>query len=165
MENQVDNDSFIKNKILNLLNKNEIPFDTFIHEGGETCFSSAQSRGTHLSDGAKSLLLKSKEGFSLFTLRAHLEADSNLIRKILESNKLRFATSDELMSICNVVKGALPPFGNYLYNLPHYIDDSIMSGEFVVFNAGILTYSITLKTSDYLKIVDAVICDFKKVNE
>ena len=36
------------------------------------------------------------------------------IRKILKSQRLRFATKEELLDLAGVVKGALPPFGRDL---------------------------------------------------
>jgi aspartate-semialdehyde dehydrogenase len=68
-----------------------------------------------------SILFKAKDGFYIFTIRANFEISSNKVRKILGSNKLRFASHEELEKVCFVVKGALPPLAGPLYNITHYL--------------------------------------------
>lgn len=47
---------------------------------------------------------------------------------------------------------ALPPFGN-LFGVKTYVDEKLLQEEFVAFNAGSLTHSVKMKTSDYKKIL------------
>jgi len=150
----------VNKKIFELFKAHEITYDLFVHESASTCESASAKRGLDLSVGAKSILFKGKSGFCVFTIRADRGVSSLKVRKILGSNKLRFASHEELMKLCHVVKGALPPLAGPLYGLAHYADKSLMSGEKVVFNAGILTESVVISTSDFLRLADPIICEF-----
>jgi len=149
-------------KLRKLLQDREIDFEEVDHEPGPDCESAANARGEDLKIGGKTLLFKDKTGFRLFVLSAAKKADNNKIRKILKSQKLRFATQEELFEMTGVEKGALPPFGRDLLPFDLYLDKSILENERIAFNAGILTKSYILKVKDYLQLVDPIICQFSK---
>lgn len=149
-------------KIKDYLSQNAVTFRELDHEPAYTCEDSAKFRGEDLAIGGKTLLFKDKKSFKLFVISASLQVDSNKVRKILSSSKLRFASAEELMDLCGVVKGALPPFGRPIQDFDLYIDESIKENDYIAFNAGLLTKSIIFKTSDYLKLVDATFCKFSK---
>ena len=152
----------VHQKLLMLLNDNKIEYTLLEHSETVTCEQSAQARGESVAIGGKTILFKDKKDFRIFTLSAAKEVDSNKVRKILSSQRLRFATSDELRDLCGVVKGALPPIVKGLYPYSHYLDRSVLENEKIAFNAGLLTKSIIMKTKDYLDIIDAQVCDFSK---
>ena len=150
-------------KLRDLLEDNNIAFEERDHSEGRTCEEAAGARGEDLKISGKTLLFKDKKGiFHLFVLSGAKKADNNKIRKILNSQKLRFATSVELNDLAGVEKGALPPFGKDLLPFDLYLDESILKNEKIAFNAGILTKSFILKVKDYLELVDPIICQFSK---
>mgnify|MGYP003956152879 CR=1 FL=1 len=149
-------------KIRQLLTENNIDFSEVDHGPAKTCEESAQERGEDLKIGGKTLLLKDKTKFHLFVLAASLQADSNKIRKVLKTQRLRFASAQELSYLANVEKGALPPFGRPILPLDLYVDESITQNKKIAFNAGLLTKSFILKINDYLKIANPIICHFSK---
>ena len=153
----------LNKKIRELLHLREIPYREVNHEPSSDCMTSATSRGEDLKIGGKTILFKGKNGFSLFVLSAALSVDSNQVRKILKSQKLRFATESELMKEVGVSKGALPPFGRDILPYDLYLDDSILENQYIAFNAAFLTQSFIFKVSDYLKVVTPKkICSFSK---
>ena len=152
----------IEQEIIHRLESNNIEYEEYFHEGATTALSASKMRGSVLKEGAKSLFLKDKNDFRIFTMRADLEADNKKMRTILKSSKLRFATQEELLEKCRVVKGALPPLVKEIYPYEHYLDRSILDNEYIVFNAGILSRSIRLELNDFLKLVEPIICDFTK---
>jgi len=111
----------------------------------------------------KSLLLKDKSCFHIFTLRGDRKSDNKKIRKILNSHKLRFATDEELLEVAGVISGCLPPFGRPLIDIDHYIDEELLQNEFISFNAAIADKKVRLKMEDYLKMANPSICEFKKL--
>lgn len=149
-------------KIIKILDDHKISYDTFEHAKAMSCEEAATLRSMPLKFGGKSILFKDKNGFKLFTLAAHKKVDNTKVRKILKSQKLRFATNEELKSLAGVEKGALSPIGKKLYPFDHYIDNSILENEYIVFNAAVITLTVVMKVSDYLKIVEAQFCDFSK---
>ncbi len=149
-------------RIRDLLDDNRISYKEVDHEEADTCEKSSLARGEDLEVGGKAILFKDKKDFRIFVISASLQADSNKIRKILKSQRLRFATKEELMDLAGVVKGALPPFGRDLFPFDLYVDQSIVSNEYIAFNAGVLTKSFIIKVDDYLKIASPTITSFAK---
>lgn len=149
-------------KLRSLLSENNISFEEIDHQEAPTCELSAQARRLDIKYGGKTVLFKGKNGFALFVISAAKEIDSNKVRKILKSQKLRFARFEEFEEITGTVKGALPPFGEPIINLPLYIDESIRLNEKIAFNAGVLTKSFILKMNDYLKLISPVWENFSK---
>jgi Ala-tRNA(Pro) deacylase len=152
----------ITQKIISILTENQIQFDEIDHGIAQTCEESARARGADIRIGGKTILFKDKRDFRLFTLSASLEVDSNRVRKILKSQRLRFATNEELQELCSVERGALPPLGKELYPFDHYLDKSIISNDKIAFNAGILTKSIIMSVEDYIRLTNPIICEFSK---
>lgn len=144
----------MKNLHLSLRNYlKDVQFEEIEHAPSMTCEESARARGKKQRIGGKTLLLKDKKGFRLFTMSAALEFDSQKARKLLGSQKLRFATSEELMSLCGALSGALPPFGRPLQDLDLYIDSSVLDNEEIAFNAGLLTCSFIMNTKIWFELV------------
>jgi len=151
----------IYQQILHLLDSKKVPYQLISHEPTTNCEASAKARGLPQEVGAKSLLFKTKKGFHQFTLPAHLQAQNLLIRKILGSNKLRFASPEELSEQANVVKGALPPFaGGVILPFDFYMDEKIKKNTIIAFNPGVLDKSLILKTNDYFPLVNPTFCAF-----
>lgn len=151
----------LKAKIISLLDLRVISYEYIEHAPTPTCELSAQARGIDQRFGGKTLLLKDKQGFKLFTLSAAREADSKKIRHLLSSQKLRFASESELRALTGVAKGALPPFGTPILDFPHYIDESIYQNDLIAFNPGVLDASIIMKRADYLLLTPhSLRCDF-----
>ncbi len=149
-------------KLLSILKESGISYEEIIFDQQPSREEALALRAKRKAMGAKSILFKDKKDFRVFTLALNMEVDSNKVRKILGSNKLRFATHEELMEHCGVVKGALPPIVKNVYPFSHYIDKSIYDHEVLAFNAGVLGHTIILKRDDYLKLIDAEVCEFSK---
>ena len=59
--------------------------------------------------------------------------DSKKARDILNAKDIRFASEEEVENITNGVKsGGVPPFGN-LFNIPVYVDQSLLENEKIIF--------------------------------
>lgn len=149
-------------KIFELLKRHQIPFEHLHHAPTRTCEESAAARGTELNIGGKTLMFKDKKDFRLFTLPANRDVNSTKVRKILKSQKLRFATQEELRELASVEKGALPPLGADLIPFEHYVDIEILYNDKIAFNPGVLTQSVILELNDWLKLVEPKFCSFSK---
>ena len=149
-------------RIRRLLEDHQVPYEELDHAASTTCEESAKNRGEELHIGGKSLLFKDKKDFRIFVISASKQVDNQRVRKILKSQKLRFATSEELWDLAGVVKGAMPPFGRPLFPYDLYVDESIFENERIAFNAGLLTKSFILKVDDWKKLIEPNICQFAK---
>lgn len=149
--------------IIELLKKNDCWFEVFEHEAVVTSEQAAQIRtGYSLSQGAKALILSVKNSqkessFIQVVLPGDRKLDSKAVGAFLSLKSLRFATADEISKLTDDIKiGGIPPFG-ILWNVPVYLDNTLLTHEKIIFNAGDQRFSIGMKTADYIKVVKPII--------
>ncbi len=138
--------------IRQLLTNAGFSFREVHHEPTRTSEESAKARGEALHIGGKALLMKGDEVFRLFVLSADHKLDSGAIRRELNVKKMRFATPEELLELTGLVPGCVPPFGPPILPFELCLDSAIAQNERIAFNAGSLTDSIILATTDYLSV-------------
>ncbi|MEY4179078.1 MAG: Prolyl-tRNA editing protein ProX [Planctomycetota bacterium] len=133
------------------------------HEPTPTSEDSARVRGEPLSVGAKALLLKIDDTFGLFVLPADRKLDSAAIKASLGAKKSRFATPDELLALTGLVPGCVPPFGHPILPFELWADTAVgASHGRVAFNAGSLTHSIIMSSSDWERLANPRRLSFSK---
>ena len=154
------NMNYVFENIHDLLTEKGILFETKIHEATFTSEQSAVARGEDLKIGAKAILMKTDDVFSLFVLSASFKVNSKRIKEELGVKKIRFATPEELFKSVGLVPGSVPPFGRPILPYSLYIDKSVENLEKVAFNAGSLTMSIIMSAKDYLSVADGRVFDF-----
>jgi len=149
--------------IINLLDNNNAWYETFEHLPVKTSEEAANVRtGYNLNQGAKALILRIKKSggekyFAQFVVPGNEKFNSKLISKIVSAKNIRFATIEEITEITDGIKiGGIPPFGN-LFGLPVFVDKSLLDDEKIIFNAGDRSFSIGMKTKDYINIVKPII--------
>lgn len=153
-------------EIEELLKDNKINFQVFRHEPVYTSEQAAKVRerifgiksSEILKRGAKAMILKSNHDYFQFVISAAEKIDFKKVKNIL-SKTANLANSDDVFKITDCVPGSVPPFGN-LFNVPVYVDKSLLKNEFIDFNAGELTISIIMRLEDWIKIVNPIVEDF-----
>ncbi len=146
-------------QITELLDRLNIPYQLKEHPPARTSEESALHRGEPLKIGAKAMVLKTGTEFIMAVLPADRKIDSALLKQVLQTKNLRFASKEELKEITGLVPGSVPPFGS-LFNLTMMVDKTVLEEEHLAFNAGSLEKSIKMKTKDYLQIVAPVVKSF-----
>jgi len=136
-----------------------VAFEIMEHAPVRTSEEAARVRGTPLEAGAKALVVRADERFVHCVLPAHLKADNALLRGLVGTRKLRFATPEELQTLTGCAPGAVPPFGN-LFGLPVLVDEALCRNERVAFNAGSNAVSITMRAEDLVRLTGATVCRF-----
>lgn len=149
----------VTKKITDLLTEHHIPFRSFQHEPVRTSEEAAALRPDFtLHQGAKALIVKAKipDGAALFVMLvfpADLKFDSKKVKSVIGAKSVSFATEEEVSRITEGIQiGGVPPFGN-LFGLPVYADESLLSNEEIIFNAGDRSFSVAMRTADYLNLV------------
>jgi Ala-tRNA(Pro) deacylase len=148
-------------KITEFLLAKGIDFDKLEHAPVTTSSAAAGARASRLSQGAKAIIVKADDKYYSLIISAAVRLDNKKLRKILETRRVRFATTDELFELTGCLPGAVSPFGN-LFGLPVLMDNAIMSEEIVYFNCGSHTISLRMKCSDLIAATGAQIEDFHK---
>jgi prolyl-tRNA editing enzyme YbaK/EbsC (Cys-tRNA(Pro) deacylase) len=148
--------------ICTLLTDKHIVFRTVHHQPTFTSEESAAARGEDIKIGGKALLMKVDNDFKLFVISAPLKADSKKIKHHCKAKSIRFATKEELLELTTLVPGSVPPFGRPILNFDLFVDSTIVENEKIAFNAGLLTDSIIMNTSDYLALSKPEIFSFSQ---
>jgi Ala-tRNA(Pro) deacylase len=153
-------DQSIFNAIKSFLEINGVAYRTVHHEPTRTSEESAKARGEDIAVGGKALLMKVDDTFKLFVISAAKKADSSKIKARFGAKKLRFANAEELLQLTGLVPGSVPPFGKPILPFELFVDTSIQQNSKIAFNAGVLTESIIMQTSDYFRIANAEVFEF-----
>lgn len=152
-------------KIEKLLKENNVEFRVMEHEPTRTSEDAAKvrekfidlSREEILKSGAKAMIVKSKDKYYQLVISAARKIDFKKVKKII--GNVRFATEEEVEKITDCIPGSVPPFGN-LFGLAVYVDPYLLEQENIDFNAGELTKSIFMNTSDWVKLVKPTVKEF-----
>jgi len=148
-------------KILALLEKNNVPYRLTEHEPVRTSEEAAKIRGVALKTGAKAMIVREKDKYYLLVLPADKHIDWRRVRAMLHVSNLRLATEEEAESVAQVKMGSVPPFGNVL-GLPTYFDEGLFQNDVVHFNPGSTMHSIAMKSADLRALVSPVVASFAK---
>ncbi|MAG59952.1 hypothetical protein CMO96_04145 [Candidatus Woesebacteria bacterium] len=135
-------------KIIHLLDDSDIKYEILEHAAVYTSEQAAKIRGTSLAQGAKALLLKTGDQFTLAVLPGNKRLDSKKLRKVLSVKKLRFATPEEVKEVMGCEIGACYPIGKII-GVRMIVDKSLAKNKIISFNPGIHTKSIKMKYRDY----------------
>ncbi len=146
-------------QIQQFLDQRKIHYDVMDHAPTPRSEDAARVRGTKIEEGAKALVFRSKGRFLMCVLSGHTKVDLEKMRMVLGEKSLSLATAEEVKEVTGCVIGSVPPFGN-LFQIPLYVDRSLLKNETMSFNAGMLTRSMTMKVEDYMKIVQPIVEDF-----
>lgn len=148
-------------RIITLLNENDCSYTTFEHEAVRTSEEAALVRPEYtLGQGAKALIVRVKmrgetagqKQFAQIVVPGNVKFDAKKVREVLNAKDIRFATEEEVDKVTGGIEpGGVPPFGN-LFEIPVYVDETLLQHDEIIFNAGDRRFSIALKTKEYLKV-------------
>ena len=145
-------------RIISLLEDNSVDYTELDHDPVYTSEEAAKVRGMSLNEGAKSLLLKTKDKFVLVVLSGSKKLDSKKLKKTVGVRDVRFATPADVKEIMGCIVGACYPFGS-VAGLATYLDQSLLAQAKISFNPGLHHKSIKIKLEDYLKVEKPVEVD------
>lgn len=153
----------VVSQITDLLEKNECWFETFGHEPVRTSEDAAKIRdGYTLHQGAKALIIrvkisKSDRKFVMVVLPGDVRFDAEKVKQLFSAKDVRFATVEEVSQLTNGVQpGGVPPFGN-LFGLEVIVDPSLLQNEKIIFNAGDRSFSVGMKSAEYVEVVKPLV--------
>ncbi len=141
-----------RDRILSLLNEQNIPFHHFIHEPVFTSEQAAAARQGELHNGVKAMVCETERGIILALLAADRKLDLEKLAELIKFKKIKLASKEKVVANTGCEVGSVPPFG-FPQPLPTYIDETVFDHENAEFNIGLLTESVRLKTSDLRKIL------------
>jgi len=128
-----------------------VAFTVSRHQPVFTSEEAAAVRGAPLASGAKALVVKAGDGFSLLVLPADRKLDSKKARTHLGVKSIRFATREEVEQLTGLQPGSIPPFGS-LFDLPTSCDPNLGSNSSINFNAGDHAISVQMTYADFVAV-------------
>jgi Ala-tRNA(Pro) deacylase len=153
-------------QIKELLDKNNVVYEHFVHAHVTTSQDAAAIRNTNLDDAAKAIICKveNRDGsfdFIQAVIQASKRIDLKKLKRFLDSKNVALASPDEVLEKTGCTIGSVPPFA-ILFGIKMYVDEDLLKRESIVFSAGTHTDSIQMKPHDYINIVNPVVMEFKK---
>jgi len=147
--------SFVEKQIKQILTSYKIEFEEIEHEAVYTSQQAAQAIGMPTAEsGVKSLILKTKEGeFILVLGPGNKKVDTKKIARMENTRSLFFARPEEVIKVTGIPIGSVTPFGHKT-KLKTYLDEDLLKCEYLHFNPGSHTKTVTLKTTDLLKVLE-----------
>lgn len=146
--------------LTDFLDNNNIYYHCYNHAPAVTAAEVAQSShipGRHM---AKTVIVDVDGTLTMAVLPADQYMDPEKLRQALNANQVKLATEMEFKDrfpLCE--PGGEPPFGN-LYGMPVYVDDTLVSKDWIAFNAGNHTEVIKMGMGDFLRLSEASTCSF-----
>lgn len=129
------------------------------HEPTLTSLQAAEYRGVHPSTGAKSLVIRSKDGMALFVIPGDAQLDWKKVRAA-GYRGARLADDGELLVTTGLTKGAVSPLGG-LFGLPVFVDRVLTELELVRFNVASHTESVEIRGADLQLLTGATVGDYR----
>lgn len=142
-------------KIIQLLDQNNIDYKLSEHEYVRTSEEAAKVRGNKPEDGAKALVFWADGEPIQIVIQGNQKVDKDKFKEIFGFSKLKMVSAEELKEISGVEPGAVPPFGN-LFEPPIRIYCNVGFNDIIEFNAGDHRISIQMKYKDWLDLVTPI---------
>jgi Ala-tRNA(Pro) deacylase len=134
----------------------------FEHEPVRTSEEASILRGVSMASGAKAMLVTDGTLFVLCVMSAALKLDWKPLKKLLKSNRIKFASEEQVRQITRCLPGAVPPFGS-VFGVQTYMDESLVTqGDTINFNCGMRTHSMQMSVHDYIVVEQPIRAQFTK---
>ncbi len=154
----------IKDTICSLLKDAGMWYDYFEHDEVITAEAASQIRENYtLAEGSKALILRlgnaDEKRYIQVVVPGNTKFSNAKVRKLLGEKNIQLVSPDILKTLTGgILPGGVPPFGT-LFNIPVYVDTNVINKEKMVFNCGLRSASIGMKTEDYVTLVKPIIAD------
>jgi Ala-tRNA(Pro) deacylase len=140
----------------------------FEHEAVITSEDAAKTRDFELKQGIKAILFTDDNNqWVIVDSPADRKIDAKKVAQQLgwSKSRIRIATLEEVMKMTNCDIGAVPPFGSN-QQIPILVDRGVYDNQESVFNIGLRTHSVRIKTELMRKVFEkarAIEGDFSKI--
>lgn len=140
--------------IKKILKEKDISFDEIEHGESQSCEDSKRFRDEACLEwiGSKNIVFHAKWEYYLVTTIWDKEIKARRFKKEFGTKDIRFAYQDEISALLWATIWSIPPFGFQNKIIKIFVDKEIFNSEYFMFNPGISTKTIRIKTSDLKEI-------------
>ena len=140
--------------IVQFLDENGVEHGVIEHEPVHTSEEAATVGGTSMSQGAKSLLLKTQDEFVVVVIQGSERLDiKKLMHHLGISKRPRFATPEEVQEQMGCEIGACYPLAE-IVGLRTLLDGKFLEQESISFNPGVHNKTIVMDVADFVYMLD-----------
>ncbi len=143
-------------RVLDALDKMNIPYERFEHPPVATVKDAEQYSDLHPGAHCKNLFLRDKPGRCHYLVVMRVETEVNLTKlaRMFKSGRLSFASNERLFRYLGVLPGAVSPFG-LVHDVDHEVqvllDQSILQAETAGFHPNVNTATLVVAVKDLIK--------------
>ena len=142
--------------------RHRVRYEAVLHRPAPTASRRAHSVHVPGDQVAKSVLVRADDRFVLAVLPSTHRIDLDRLAAVLEVERVRLATEDELTRVfTDCERGAVPPFGR-LYGLATVVDTSLAAWAEIVVEANLRHEDLRLRYRDFEAIEDPVRARFAR---
>jgi len=139
--------------------RNKVDFDFLEKRPTQHALQASQVSGVPLSEIIKTIVFVDQEAKPMIAV---VQGDRNVSRHKLEhcsnSKSVRLASDDAAKVATGYPPGGIPPVG-HKKKLPVFLDEGVISHEYVWCGGGARSKLVRLKTEDIVKLSAATVCD------
>ena len=137
-----------------ILKENDISFDEIEHGESQSCEDSKRFRDEACLEGigSKNIVFHAKWEYYLVTTIWDKEIKARRFKKEFGTKDIRFAYQEEISNLLWATIWSIPPFGFQNKTIKIFVDKEIFNSEYFMFNPGISTKTIRIKTPDLKEI-------------
>ena len=145
--------SLLTNRLTDYLDQTGVEYELVHHRLDFSAQRTAADTHTPGRAFAKSVVLRTRQGYVLVVIPANRKIDFGLVHDVLGPDVVLADEPEiaELFPDCEV--GAEPPFGQ-LYGLPVYLSPDLADDAFITFNAGTHHEAVRMRYDDFVRLID-----------
>jgi Ala-tRNA(Pro) deacylase len=146
--------------LVGMLEEGGATYELLAHAHTETAAEEARALGLAPDEVAKTLVVKTPEGYLRAAVPASCRLDLRKVRELVGGSKkhVHLATEDDLgRDYAEFELGAVPPFGGR--SDPVLVDRRLAEQEAVVLEAGSHEQSVRVRTADLIRLTGARVSD------
>jgi Ala-tRNA(Pro) deacylase len=152
-----------RKKIQQFLNDNGVKYMVVEHSPAYAALDVADSAHVAGWELAKVVIVKLDGKLAMAVLPATEKVDLAALADAAGARLATTALEDEFQGLfADCQPGAMPPFGN-LYDLPVYVDKSLVTNDLISFNAGTHHTLLRMHYADFERLVKPRVAEFRAV--
>ncbi len=147
-------------KLAKFLKKHKVYYQVQVHPRTVTASETAEAEHISGKKMAKVVMVKAAGEDAMVVLPSHRVIDMFKLSTVLGNHDVRIEEEGDFEALfpdCEI--GAMPPFGK-LYGMTCYADLSLKNEDELIFNAGNHLETISVSTSDFVRVAKAKWGDF-----
>jgi Ala-tRNA(Pro) deacylase len=139
------------------LDEKGVPYATLEHAPAYTTQRTAEAAHIPGHTLVKTVIVKLDGALGMVVVPACDRVSLDALARAIGVSRAELANEDEFRdTFPDVEIGAVSPFGN-LYGIPVYVSEELEENQTIAFNAGTHTEVMTLRFTDFRRLVDPII--------